>query len=85
MKRIPDENPADEYVWRFKLAGAHDAGPDGDALTEMVRQQVSALLRCVVLTHEGDEVRVSGFRLLCDPEQEHALGSSLGGLETPDD
>lgn len=69
---------SDDYVWHFKLR--EDDGPQqgsGDALTEMVREQIAALLSCVQLTSEGQLIRVTGFRFLDDPDREHLLGSSL--------
>jgi hypothetical protein len=71
------EQPQD-YVWHFKLREDDDAPGAGDeALTEMVHQQIAALLRCVQFTNDGRDVRVTGFRLLDDPSQEHRIRSAL--------
>jgi hypothetical protein len=59
---------------------AEDARSE-DALPEMVRQQVAALLRCVTFTQDGEDVRVSGFRFLDRPEVEYAVGLSLSDAQ----
>ena len=83
----------DDYVWHFKLTeqGAREQGPN--ALTEMVREQVEALLRLLTFTEDGRDVRVTGFRFL-NGDAEVRLRSNLRpsseqdaaeGLETPGD
>lgn len=57
---------SDDYVWHFKLGDPAPPPDEGDALTEMVRTQLVALLRCVTFTHDGKDVRVTGFRFLAD-------------------
>ncbi len=75
-----------DYVWHFKLRDDDDApGGCDEALTEMVRQQISALLRCVQLTSDGRDVRVTGFRFLGDSSREHLIRSSLTDAGSPDD
>ena len=64
-----------DYVWHFKLSDDVADGRTPDALAEMVSQQVRALLRCVILTSDGGDVAVTGFRFLDEPEREHALYS----------
>lgn len=59
------------YVWHFKLAQEPAGGPDTDRLTAMVRTHLAALLRCVILTDHGTDLRVSGFRFLNEPGVEH--------------
>jgi hypothetical protein len=71
-----DERP--DYVWHFKLPGGATKDADVDALAEMVRQQVKAVLRCVTLTGHGVALRVTGFRFMDEPGREHALDSDLG-------
>jgi hypothetical protein len=67
-----------DYVWHFKLCEDAETPAGGDeGLTEMVRQQISALLACVQFTSEGRDVRVTGFRFLDDPSREHHIRSSL--------
>jgi hypothetical protein len=83
---MSESNNSDDYVWHFALRS--DDAPQaeaGDGLTEMVRSQISALLRCVQLTSNGRGVRVTGFRFLDDPDQDHRIQSSLVGPtpETP--
>jgi hypothetical protein len=63
---------SEEYVWRFKLAEETDEPLHADALTEMVRRQLRALLGCVILTERGSELKVTGFRFL-DGDEEHAV------------
>ena len=66
-----------EYVWRFKLSDDDDESLHADALTEMVRRQLKALLGCVVLTQGGDDLKVTGFRFLGEADAEHAVYSGL--------
>lgn len=61
------------YVWHFKLAPDTETSPEADRLTGMVRHQVGALLRCVIFTDHGAEVKVTGFRFLGQPDVEHSL------------
>ena len=71
-----DHDDTADYVWHFKLEEA-EAGQSDDALAEMVRRQISALLRCVGFTSDGQDVRVTGFRFLDDPTREHLVPPSL--------
>lgn len=70
---------SDDYIWHFKLKPGELAAGGDEALVEMVRAQIVALLRCVELTSGGQSVSVSGFRFLGDPDQEHRLSSALAG------
>jgi hypothetical protein len=70
-----EHNEHSDYLWHFKLSDDVADGRTPDALTEMVRQQVRALLRCVILTSDSRDVAVTGFRFLDEPEREHALYS----------
>jgi hypothetical protein len=70
MSESPDHL---DYEWHFKLAGDEDEHLHSDALTEMVRRQLKALLGCVVLTADGVDLRATGFRFLADPNAEHAI------------
>ena len=71
-----EQHEPPDYVWHFKLSDDVAGGRTPDALTEMVRQQVRALLRCVILTSEGGrDVAVTGFRFLDEPEREYAFYS----------
>ena len=59
------------YPWRFKInRSQEDAGLYDDKLTEMVRRQLKALLSVVVLTADGSEVAVTGFKFQNDLERE---------------
>jgi hypothetical protein len=66
-----------EYVWRFKLSEGDDEGLHADALTEMVRRELKALLGCVVLTRGGEDLKVTGFRFLGEADAEHAVYPGL--------
>jgi hypothetical protein len=66
-----------DYVWHFKLSSKEGERLHPDALTEMLRQQLKALLGCVALTSNGTSLRVTGFRLLDDPGVEHAVYPAL--------
>lgn len=66
-------NDSRDYIWHFKLPERRqECGPD-DAQTEMLRRQLQAILGCVVLTSNGADVRITGFRFLREPETEHEL------------
>lgn len=66
-----------DYVWHFKLSEGDDECLHADALTEMVRRELRALLGCVVLTRSGEDVPVTGFRFLNSADAEHALYPGL--------
>lgn len=71
-----------EYVWRFKLSDGDDGSLHADALTEMVRRELRALLGCVVLTRGGEDLKVTGFRFLNEADGEHAIHPELPGAGT---
>jgi hypothetical protein len=57
-----------DFIFRFSLDELPQAEPVyGDALTEMVREQLEALLDVVEVTRNGEPVAVDGFRFLNDP------------------
>jgi len=62
-----------DYVWHFKLSDDEVEGFEADALTEMLREQLRAILECVVLTSNGVHLRVTGFRFLAEPKTDHLL------------
>jgi hypothetical protein len=66
---VPEPTHNDDYVWHFRLSGPATTEQGCDALTEMVRDQVEALLRCLTFTEDGRDVRVTGFRLLNSPAE----------------
>ena len=66
-----------DYVWRFKLSDDNDESLHADALTEMVRRELKALLGCVVLTRGGEDLKVTGFRFLGEADVEHAVYPGL--------
>jgi hypothetical protein len=67
------EDP-DDYVFRFPL-GEKVTDREGydDPLLEVVRGLLADLCSTVVLTYKGRRVRVDGFRLLQDPDQQHEI------------
>jgi hypothetical protein len=73
--REPDHD--EDYIWHFRLRLGDLSGGGDDALTEMVRGQVAALLRCITLTSDGRDVTVTGFRFLADPGRNHPIPSLL--------
>ena len=78
------EHSAD-YVWHFKLLEDDDSSAGGEeALTAMVSRQVTALLRCIQFTSDGQDVRVTGFRFLDDPSHEHGIRPSLADAVLPE-
>lgn len=44
-----------------------------DPLVELIRSQLEQLLNLVVLTHEGEDMKVDGFKLLNNPEQTYRI------------
>jgi hypothetical protein len=62
-----------DYVWHFKLSSDAEEKLSPDALTEMVRQQARALLRCVILVCDGADLKVTGFRFMDEADGEHAI------------
>jgi hypothetical protein len=72
---MADEQQRD-YVWHFKLTTSTGEGAE-DPLEHMVEEQVTALLRCIVFTQDGEPVRVTGFRFLDSLEIDHTLPSIL--------
>lgn len=68
---VADEHQ--DYVWRFKLSDDDAECVHADALTEMVRRELRALLGSVVLTHRGQDLKVTGFRFLGEPSEEYAI------------
>jgi len=80
---LQKQEPPD-YVWHFRLTHGPGEDPGSDPLVEMVRAQVAALLRCVVLTERGVDLKVTGFRFLGEPEVEHpVLTEGLAGPTVP--
>jgi hypothetical protein len=73
MDEFTDNSP--DYVWHFKLSDDHLDEPPDEALTEMLRRQLRAILGCVVLTSSGTDLRITGFRFLSERETEHAIYS----------
>jgi hypothetical protein len=71
MDEFTDSSP--DYVWHFKLSDDPEHELQADALTEMLREQLQAILGCVVLTSTGTNLRVTGFRLLSELDTEHAV------------
>lgn len=54
-----------DYVWRFKLDGQDEEVLYEDALTEMVRKQLKALLGVALLTDSsGSELLPTGFKFM---------------------
>jgi hypothetical protein len=70
----------DEYIWHFRLEEQGESPTESEeALTEMVRQQIAALLRCLQFMSDGRPVAITGFRFLADPAREHYIA------QAPDD
>ena len=58
-----------EYAFRF----AKGADAEQARMVEMIRVNLAALIEQVILTHDGREVEVDGFRLRHDPDVIHAI------------
>lgn len=58
-----------EYAFRF----AKGTDSEQARMVEMIRVNLAALIEQVILTHDGQEVQVDGFRLRQEPEVSYAL------------
>ncbi|WP_143301537.1 hypothetical protein [Candidatus Entotheonella palauensis] len=58
-----------EYAFRF----AKGTDAEQARMVEMIRVNLAALIEQVVLTHDGQEVPVDGFRLRDQPDVIYAL------------
>jgi len=56
----------EEPASRFPLTPAEGAPMYGNALVQMVRDQLAALLDVVALTSGGRVARLDGFKFLCE-------------------
>jgi hypothetical protein len=63
-----------EYAFRF----AKGTDTEQARMVEMIRVNLKALLEQVILTHDGQEVPVDGFRLRDEPAVIHALTAEQG-------
>jgi hypothetical protein len=63
----------DDYVFRFRLDDSGKPALYQDAFTEMVRRQLAAMLEVVVLTEDGEEVSVDGFRIINDRDRTYRI------------
>jgi len=70
---MDNNDKSGDYVFRFEL----NAKPEGtlydDPLVEFVRSQLEDLLNFLVLTKDGEEVKVNGFKLLDDRGNEYRI------------
>jgi hypothetical protein len=73
-----------DYVWHIKLSEDDEEGLHEEALIEMLRQQLKALLECVELTGNGIQVRVTGFHLLSEPDREYAIYRGTPTAKAPE-
>jgi hypothetical protein len=62
-----------DFVYRFKLD--KETGPPliGDAPAEMVRKQLEALLKIVVLTEGNRELKPDRFRFMNNPAENYPI------------
>jgi hypothetical protein len=58
-----------EYAFRF----AKGTDSEQARMVEMIRVNLTALIEQVILTHDGQDVQVDGFRLREAPEVTHVL------------
>lgn len=64
-----------EYAFRF----AKGTDTEQARMVEMIRVNLAALVEQVILTHDGQEVSVDGFRLREEPDVIYALDPRKGG------
>jgi hypothetical protein len=58
-----------EYAFRF----AKGTDSEQARMVEMIRVNLTALIEQVILTRDGQEVQVDGFRLRDIPDETHVL------------
>ena len=64
-----------EHVWRFELKPPSLAasGSDSDIVVGFVRKTLRELLDFVVLTQDGQEAKVDGFKMQGKPGKNHNI------------
>ena len=67
-----------EYAFRF----AKGTDTEQARMAEMIRVNLAALIEQVILTHNGEEVLVDGFRLRDEPDLIYALSQSVTQAST---
>jgi hypothetical protein len=75
-RKIPRgwEGAATDYTFHYPLERGKEAQPIySDRLLELIRAQLANLLDLVLLTHDGKEVKVDGFKLLRDRGAVHRI------------
>ena len=65
----------EEYRFRYKLdpRKADEQKVYSDPLLELIRSQLERLLDLVVLTYQGEDVKVDGFKPLNDPDKTYDI------------
>ncbi len=66
-----------EYAFRF----AKGTDTEQARMVEMIRVNLAALIEQVVLTHNGQEVPVDGFRMRNEPDVVYALNQPVAQSE----
>ena len=85
-KEPPTVDEDGDFIFRFSLDELPEPDPVyDDALTEMVREQLEALLDVVEVTKDGDPVAVDGFRFLNDPGTVYRIFRSRPADSRPED
>lgn len=73
------DSEQDDYVFRFRVEpSSAGEGVYDDPLVELIRGQLADLLDAVILTDHGRRVRVDGFRLLQDPDNQYEIFPQSG-------
>ena len=56
----------DKYIWRYKLNvdNVGDKLAEENALAEMIRSNLESLLGIIVLTNNGERVKIDGFKFM---------------------
>ncbi len=62
-----------EYAFRF----AKGTDAEQARMVEMIRVNLAALIEQVVLTHDGQEISVDGFRMRDEPDITYALNQAV--------
>jgi len=66
-----------EYAFRF----AKGTQTERTRMAEMIRVNLGELVKMIVLTHHGQDVRVDGFRMRDDPTCDYRLDEPVSRTE----
>ena len=75
-----------DFIFRFRLEPDRTTPLIVDnAFAELFRSQLDEMLKLIVLTCQGQRVRVDGFRFINDPDRTHPIWSTDAAEPTDQD